>query len=95
MSCDWRHGGEWRDLLPSFGLLLLAPMSHPGIALVSSDPHPVGGPKFAGQPVEPNQMFGCSLVDRSLPRAAKKTGIIEVQFLLSTVKVESVCFRIM
>ena len=39
--------------------------------LVSSGPHPVGGPKFSGQLVEPNQTFGWSLVDRFLPLHGK------------------------
>ena len=32
------------------------------VGLVSGDPHPVGGPNFSGLLVEPNQMFGWSLV---------------------------------
>ena len=43
----------------------------PGFTLVSSDPHPVGGPKFSGQAAEPNQTFGWSLVDRLLPPCSK------------------------
>ena len=39
--------------------------------MVGSDPHPVGGPKFAGQSVEPNQTFGWSLVDQFLPPRGK------------------------
>ena len=47
-----------------------------GRVYFGSDPLPVGGPNFSGQSVEPNQMFGWSLVDQFLPTRGQWTGKI-------------------